>query len=142
MPHGLFFMRNAAGIREHSGLIQIDIDAKMNPHVRDWAEVRDVMGMQPHVLCSSISASGAGIYVLVRINRQLEKMGMNEDEMKCIHRQWAATAMGYVEDCISEELKMAVVLDRKVSNNIASLRFMGSDPDMWVNVCVEPLMES
>lgn len=140
MPHGHFHQRKAAGIWKHSGLIQIDIDAKDNPKLcSDWAAVRDMLGQQPHVYCSSISASGAGIFALICVNEGKVMNGMDVDAIKDQHRKLAEGAMAYVEDIFTEEMGVHVVLDRKVSNNVASLRFQGSDPDAFINVDAEPL---
>jgi hypothetical protein len=139
MPHGNFSQRSAAGCWTHSGIIQIDIDAKENPALHNWEAVRDLLGQQPHVLCSSISASGAGIFALVRIHEGCDMSHWTVDEKKDKHRQWAAAAMGYVEDIFSEEMKVEVVIDRRVSNNLASLRFQASDAEAFINVDAEPL---
>lgn len=141
MPHGNFHRRQADAITRHSGLIQIDIDAKENPHVKDWAHARDLMGKQPHVLCSSISASGAGIFILVMVDREkrASELGI---EMKAWHRTQAATAIDYIESCWEDEGLGLVNIDTKVANNLASLRFMASDENLWVNVDCTPISEA
>lgn len=140
MPHGVFNQRKAAGLVYHSGIIQIDIDQQDNTSVIGWHTIRDVIGQQPHVICSAISASGSGIFALVKVTNPAPFANRTEDEAKKAHRAWAQVAMDYIDDVLREELDLDLVQDRKVSNNLASLRFMHSDPNAWVNMEVDALL--
>lgn len=68
--------RSAAAIVNHTGLLNIDIDGKDNPHLKtqsDFENLRDLLAAQPHVLAAWLSASGLGVTFLIRIDPSQHK---------------------------------------------------------------------
>lgn len=55
-----------------NGLIQIDIDAKENPHISNFEKLRDELSKVVYVAYSSISASGRGVYALIKVSSPSE----------------------------------------------------------------------
>lgn len=59
--------RRASNVVNHTGLLNLDIDAKSNEHISDWGEVRDKIFAMPGVVASFLSVSGAGVTFVVKI---------------------------------------------------------------------------
>jgi hypothetical protein len=64
---GIFSMRNAQSLKQHSGRLCLDIDAKHNPQISDWKELRTTLGTWESVEFSSLSVSGKGVFVVTVI---------------------------------------------------------------------------
>jgi len=60
-------VRNERSVISHSGFIQFDIDNKENPEINNWEELRDWVAKIPEVAYCALSASGEGVWGLVRI---------------------------------------------------------------------------
>lgn len=54
-------------IKHITGLMQFDIDPKDNPHIKDWPKFRDQLKNIVFVAFCSLSASGKGIWGLVKV---------------------------------------------------------------------------
>ncbi len=107
MPHGLFATRRQDSLTRHSGLVQIDIDAK---HQHDGFDVDKVLhdcGLSDCVVAAGKSCSGTGVYMLIAVE------GIDVDNF----RECADKAFTYVEQWFE------VVCDSPVSINLSSLRF-------------------
>lgn len=65
--------RKLENMQKYSGLLGIDIDSSHNPHITDWAYVRDKLGNRPSVVASFLSASGKGCYFVVRSTKETHK---------------------------------------------------------------------
>ena len=107
MPHGLFATRRQDTFTRHSGLVQIDIDAKHQQS--DWSlqETLDRMSKSDSILAYGVSSGGRGAYALYAVD--------NIDDAK--HSDLA-------EDVISiASGELNSVIDEPVSNNLSSLRF-------------------
>lgn len=65
---GTFKERNAEGLIEHSGRICIDLDAKDNPDIENWPELRDTLGTWNEVEFAALSASGKGVFIVILIS--------------------------------------------------------------------------
>ena len=60
--------RKTDNVVNHTGLLNLDIDQKANPHITDWGAVRDqIFGMKGVVACF-LSVSGEGVTFVVKIN--------------------------------------------------------------------------
>lgn len=59
--------RKTENLVEHSGLLNIDIDAKPNPNITDWPALRDQIFKMDGVVASFISVSGRGVTFVVRV---------------------------------------------------------------------------
>lgn len=66
-PSGMFTARNNEGLKKHSKLICIDIDAKDNPGTTDWERFKAKLARLPWVAFAALSVSGRGVFVLVPI---------------------------------------------------------------------------
>jgi hypothetical protein len=107
MPHGLFATRRQDSFTKHSGLVQIDIDAKHQ--ASDWTleETLDRMSKSDSIVAYGVSSGGCGAYALYAVD--------NIDDAK--HSDLAEDVISIA----SGELKS--VIDEPVSNNLSSLRF-------------------
>ena len=122
MPHGTFATRRADTLMTHSGLVQIDIDAK---HQADhWfpESIADELGQQQYVVAAGVSCSGQGVYALVAVE------GITQDN----HADKARRVADHIEKTFH------VMVDRTVSNNLASLR-LASPYEPFINLDVTPL---
>jgi hypothetical protein len=122
-PGGVFRDKREASVlrpEDFSGVFQIDIDAKRNLHVEDWLAMRDRIAKElPWVVACGISCSGAGIFVLGRV----------DDMERC------ETAS--VEAGKDLERDYGIAIDKAVKNR-ASLRFMSLPEEVIVRDDSEP----
>ncbi len=65
---GTFDKRNTDGLKEHSGLICIDVDAKDNTHLQDFNELHQTIVDLPYVAYCGRSVSGKGYFVIIPIS--------------------------------------------------------------------------
>lgn len=65
---GIFDKRSNDGLLNHSGYICIDIDGQDNPSVMDWDALKVSLSDIPGYCYGGLSASGKGIFMIVRIN--------------------------------------------------------------------------
>jgi len=107
MPHGLFATRRQDSFTKHSGLVQIDIDAKHQTDGFDVDKVLHNCGYSDYVVAAGKSCSGTGVYMLIAVE------GIEVDNF----RECADKAIQYVEQSFD------VVCDSPVSMNLSSLRF-------------------
>lgn len=122
MPHGVFYSRRQDTIQTHSGMVQIDIDAKHQGAAFDPENVVRDMEAAPYVVAGGISCMGEGVYMLIAVD------GIDHTN----HRDKA----GQVMDLIEEQFN--VVVDVPVSNNLSSLRFASGYPP-FINYDITPL---
>lgn len=66
-PSGVFTYRKADSLVKHSGFIQFDIDAKDNPHVSNYANLKAELKKVPNIAYCGLSVSGTGYWGLVPI---------------------------------------------------------------------------
>jgi hypothetical protein len=121
MPHGVFATRRQDSIRVHSGLVQIDIDAK---HQKKGFNVDTVLQqMQDHknILSCGRSCGGEGVFALYLVE------GIDDN----MHVQAAMAVMDDVRFWFKVEP------DAPVSNNLSSLRF-ASPYAPYINLDVTP----
>ena len=64
---GEFSERKVSGLKQHSGLICIDIDSDHNPQIDDFEELRDQISRIANIAYCSLSASGNGVFCLIPI---------------------------------------------------------------------------
>jgi len=121
MPHGVFATRRQDSFTKHSGLVQIDIDAKHNPSMDVNKKLSEIQS-DPCVLVSGKSCSGSGLYFLV------VAAGISNDN----HSVVATEIAEYYE------AQYNIKCDIPVSNNLSSLRF-ASTYAPFINHDVEPL---
>ena len=122
MPHGLFLTRRQDSYQDHSGLVQIDIDAKHNPSMDVDKKLSEIQA-DPCVLVSGKSCSGSGFYFLV------VAAGISNEN----HSVVATEIVEYYE------AQYNINCDIPVSNNLSSLRF-ASPYTPFINYDVEPLI--
>lgn len=114
-PSGTFSRRAADGLLKHSGLIQFDVDPKQNLALTalNAPSLRDKIARFRHVAYCALSASGAGVWGVVRI--------AHPDRHKEHFAALAADFSGW-----------GIVLDN-VCSNVDRLRFWSYDPDAFFN---------
>ena len=66
-PSGIFRQRSASQLIQHSGLLCIDIDGADNPQVSDWEALKLEVASFPGLFYAGLSASGNGLFLLIRI---------------------------------------------------------------------------
>jgi len=129
MPHGLFETRRQDTFRTHSGLIQVDIDAKHQKPEFNAEKVIEQMQMDDRIAVAGLSCSGSGVYALVAI----EIADMKKDcDMKDKHVDIADQVREWVE------FVFPVRCDWPVMGNLSSLRF-ASPYAPYINLDVEPM---
>ena len=123
MPHGAFSTRRADSLMIHSGLVQIDIDAKHQTDYQfDPTSIAEELGQQQYVVAAGISCSGTGVYALVAV--------------ECITQDNHSDKAARVVNHIASRFELRV--DSPVSVNLASLRF-ASPYAPFINLDVTPL---
>lgn len=110
-PSGIFNRRCEAGLIEHSGLIQFDIDAKDNPG--NMGELKKKIKLIPYVAYLSFSTSGKGLWGIIPIKYP--------DQHKAHFRA--------IEKAFN---KAGITIDRAPSN-VASFRFKSYDAEAYFN---------
>jgi hypothetical protein len=124
MPHGLFETRRQDTFKQHSGLVQIDIDGKHQGKDFDLNDLKAYVQDRQYdcIVASGVSCSGSGLYMLVAVK------DINRDN----HAMAAARLSDWAED------QFGVVCDDPVSTNLSSLRF-ASPYTPYINFDVEPI---
>jgi hypothetical protein len=107
---GKFSKRNAKGLLDHSGIIQIDIDKVVNP-----AELRDKLIQDKHICAAFISPSGKGVKCLMLTLADPTK-----------HKAAFNTAENYLKDHYNVEID-------KACKDVSRLCFVSYDADLRTN---------
>lgn len=84
--------RAIKNMKQHSGLISVDVDAKENPAITDWEDLKKQLAILPQIAYSSLSVSRNGVFAIIPLRypqnhlqqfRQLqidfERMGITID---------------------------------------------------------------
>ena len=66
-PSGIFSRREEAGLMQHSGFIQVDIDFKENAHISNYPELKTELAKLQNLAYIGLSVSGTGFWGLVPI---------------------------------------------------------------------------
>jgi hypothetical protein len=93
-----------------TGFTQVDIDLKDNPHITDAAALRDAVARIAYVAFTGMSASGRGVWALVKV-AEPENIGPHFEQL-C--RDFAS---------------VNIELDRSKGRNPSDLRIYSFDPD-------------
>jgi len=117
---GLFEKRKVSGLKKHSGILNIDIDAKDNPDI-DLAEYRAEFFTDPFILGGNLSLSGKGLSCYVRINPK-----KHLDSFLAIEKYFANN--------------YHIIID-KSAKDVSRMRFVSYDPDMYINTKAEKWTE-
>ena len=115
---GTFSERRKSGLIQHSGFICLDIDAKDNPDVRDWRQVRDEVSKIVNVHFAALSVSGQGLFLIIPVSNP-EKHESHFDALRIDFQD-----LGYVID--------------KSCRDVSRLRGMSYDPDARINRAAIP----
>lgn len=110
---GVFSERKVAGLIEHSGFICIDIDAGDNPHLTDFAHVRDEISKIENIAYAALSVSGKGVFCLI----PLSKPENHKDHFKAL------------QECF----KFYGIIIDKACSDVSRLRGYSYDPDAYFN---------
>lgn len=107
--------RSLDNIDSHSGLLNIDIDAKNNEKLKtqsDFEALRDTISGIPSVICAFLSVSGMGLTFVVKINPD-----QHEDCFRSI--EWEL------------QKNMDIRIDTG-TGDVVRLRFVSYDPEMYI----------
>ncbi|MBN1989916.1 MAG: primase C-terminal domain-containing protein [Bacteroidales bacterium] len=115
---GLFTKRGNSNLIKHSGFIAIDIDAKDNPTINDWDNLRDTIGTWNEVLMASLSVSGKGLFLVM----PLFYPHKHKEQFMAIEKDFAA---------------MNLIVDPSCKD-ISRLRGISSDPKATWNSNAQP----
>lgn len=85
-------IRGKENLKEHSGFICLDLDAKSNPNITDWIEERDKLSHIKNVFFSALSVSGQGVFLIIPI----ENPEKHEAHFDALKRDFVK--LGYVLD--------------------------------------------
>ena len=112
-PSGLFEMRNARSLTNHSGFVSFDIDLKENKHIGNYGELKNELIKIKNVAYCGLSVSGTGLWGLIPIS-QPEK-----------HKQhWLALDKSFA--------KLGIIID-PVCKDVCRLRGYSYDENGYFN---------
>ncbi len=57
--------RSIKNLKQHSGLICVDVDAKENQAITDWEDLKKQLAILPQIAYSSLSVSGNGVFAII-----------------------------------------------------------------------------
>ena len=117
-PSGIFSRRDEAGLIQHSGLIQIDVDWKENAHIGNYTELKAQLAKLQNIAYLGLSVSGTGFWGLVPILYP-EKHKAHFKALKTVF------------------LRIGVCIDDK-PGNVASLRGYSWDKEPYFNHNAKP----
>jgi hypothetical protein len=106
--------RKMENVKKRTGWIALDIDAKDNPHLPNAEQVRDEVARIKNVAFSALSASGQGVWALVKVSdpdRQAKHFRALEADFK----------------------SFGITLDSTKGKNPNDARFYSYDPDAVMN---------
>jgi len=113
IPSGRFSGgRKRSNLAEHSGVLNIDIDAKHNIGI-DLPEFKDTLFGDKHIYAGHLSVSGLGLSLYVKINPE-----KHIESFLAMERYFA------------EEFK--IIID-PACKDVTRLRFVGYDTDLYIN---------
>jgi hypothetical protein len=105
--------REESSLESHSECLCIDIDSSQNPHITDWRLFRDRQAdMMPSTVACFLSASAKGCAQVFKINPDKHK-----------------DTFHYIEYELQKE---GITID-PAPKNVASLRFVSHDPEIYIN---------
>jgi predicted P-loop ATPase len=109
---GVFDHRSYKGLKEHSGILNIDIDQKQNIGI-NLIDTRDQLYADPFVLGGHISVGGNGLSLYVKINSK------KHYESFCALEKYFAN-------------KYEIIID-KGTKDVPRARFISYDPEAFIN---------
>lgn len=102
-----------ADLKQPSGLLGVDIDAKDNPRVTNFDRLKDVIGALPFVAYCGLSCRGKGYFCIVPI----KEPSQYKQHYESLKRDFA---------------QFGLVIDASCSN-VGRLRFVSYDPEPYIN---------
>jgi len=115
---GLFTERTAAGLVAHSGFIAIDIDAKDNMHLTNFAEVKNELCKLKEIAYCGLSCSGRGYFALIR----LAYPDRHAEQFAALYERF---------------FNMGLVIDQ-ACKDVTRLRFYSYDAEAFYNFDAQP----
>ena len=110
--------RAIKNMKQHSGLISVDVDAKENPAITDWEDLKKQLTILPQIAYCSLSVSGNGVFVIIPLRypqnhlQQFRQLQIDFD-------------------------RMGITID-KACSDITRMRCMSYDEHPLINVDVIP----
>lgn len=120
-PSGIFTFRRNEGLKKHSRLICIDIDAKDNPNITEWKCFKVKLARLPWVTFAALSVSGRGVFVLVPIRYPKR----HQEHFEAIRQFFAQRRCRIDSAC----------------RNVSRLRGCTYDPEPYINPEAEPFSQ-
>lgn len=96
-PSGTFSYRNDISLISYSGLLQIDMDRKDNPHHPDWEALPTILKDDPHVAYIGLSASGRSYWGLIPIQHPER----HREHWEAISQDFSTKYSIILDDCTS-----------------------------------------
>ena len=106
-PSGTFSGKSASTLKEHSGYICIDIDAKDNTHLKDFATLKEQIKAIPYIMFCALSCRGKGYMCLIPI-KDTTKHGQY---FKTLQHAFAAMGVRIDSNCKDISRKRYVTFD-------------------------------
>lgn len=110
---GIFSGRKLKDLKEHTGLICIDIDAKDNSEIKNIEDLKSMISKLPFVMYCGLSASGKGLYCIVELKYPEEHI-----------EQFYALEKDFLD--------MGIVIDPSCKD-VTRLRFFSYDDNAYYN---------
>ncbi len=120
-PSGMFIARNNEGLKKHSKLICIDIDAKDNPGIMDWEAYKARVSKSRYVAYAALSVSGYGLFLLIPIRYPKR----HQEHFEAIRQYFAQRKCRIDSAC----------------RNVSRLRGCTYDPQPYINPEAEPFTQ-
>lgn len=110
---GIFSGRKLKDLKEHTGLICIDVDAKDNPKIENIEVLKSIISKLPFVMYCGLSASGKGLYCIVELKYPEEHI-----------QQFYALEKDFLD--------MGIIIDPSCKD-VTRLRFFSYDDNAYYN---------
>lgn len=105
--------RKRENLQQHSGLIVLDFNAKDNPHVTDWEDLKNQCSKVPQILYCSLSVSGNGLFMII----PLAHPSVHEKQF----------------DALVSDFKRAGLIVDPSGRDVTRLRFCSFDDKPYIN---------
>lgn len=112
-PSGIFSKRNSSGLKQHSGIICIDIDKTGNEEIENYSDLKKELCKLKQVAYCGASVSGTGFFLLI----PLAYPGRHKEQFQALKNEF---------------WKWGIVID-KSCGNIDRLRGASFDADAYYN---------
>ncbi len=111
---GIFKVRKVEALIKHSGLLCLDVDSSHNPHINDWSAFRNWIGNMKDVVFAALSASGKGVFAVVKIAKPEKHFDYFQ--------------------AVSKGLSSVNIIVDPTGKDVSRARFVSYDPEAIINL--------